>query len=164
MATRVTITKALEAKIRNPEGMDEIRELLDELRNRLDDEQGKRAAAASGEPKDGLSYRELVALFRSYLGESLLTPPKPNTAYIVRIINKAREQGIDSTNVEQAIAGFRRAGAVPRLAELVYNYDKWYQLGADAGGKDAGNAENNDGAKEAVRRLYTGRDDVSDND
>lgn len=165
MATRVTITKALEAKLRKGEGLADVIELLD-------DEQRKREAAQSTKSKEGLGYKELVSLLRSYLGDSLLTPPKPNTAYIVRIINKTKEQGLDYTNVEQILLGLRRCmgGTGPyRLGDIVYNADKYYARGLDDGGSTgAGTDSTGSGSEFELRNssgggkssgpvLYTGR-------
>ena len=140
MATRVTITKALEAKIR---GTKERNEIITEIIERLDDEQGKREVSARlSEAQPGLGYKALVSLFRSYLGDSLLTPPKPSMPYIVKVVNKAKEQGIDSTNVEQIIKGYRavfRSGPV-KLIELVYNADQHYATGAERGGEEQATA------------------------
>lgn len=160
MATRVTITKALEAKLRKGQGLEDVIELLD-------DEQRKREAAQSTKSKEGLGYKELVSLLRSYLGDSLLTPPKPNTAYIIRIINKAKEQGLDYTNVEQTLLGLRRCMGRTgpyRLADIVYNADKYYARGAPSGAGDSTGSgsefELRDGSSSGESSgpvLYTGR-------
>lgn len=142
MATRVTITKALEAEFRNcyngvtPRFEEEAYRLVGRIVEILDDEQGKRAAGSKKlEAKNGLGYKELVALFRSFLGPDLLTPPKPNTPYIVKILNKAREQGVDSTNVAQICNGAKRMGPAPyRLGDLVWNADAYFLRGGEAGG------------------------------
>lgn len=127
MATRVTITKALEAKLRKGQGIEDVLELVDE-------EYRKREAGSKDPGASGLGYKELVSLLRSHLGDELLTPPKPNTAYIVRIVNRAKEQGVDYTNVEQIVRGVRRlsAGRGPyRLADIVYRADECFAAGAD---------------------------------
>ncbi len=138
MATRVSISKALEAKLRqkfNPvEDPEEAIECVGKIVELLDEEQEKVArkrAAGTDEPKSG--YKELVALFRFHLGDQLLTPPKPNTSYIVKAINKAREQGIDSTNVEQICTGYRRErGSLPaRLFDLIWNADQYFRGGSE---------------------------------
>lgn|SRR5574338_22689 len=146
MATRVTITKALEARLRKGEGLEDVVKLLDA-------EQGKRAAAQRAETgeKTGLGYRELVALFRSYLGVQLLTPPKPSAQFIIKMVNKAREQGIGNENVEQILRGAKRHLAPPyRLADLVYNADRYY---ADAGIQGRGAEEGG----ERGGKVFTGR-------
>lgn len=165
MATRVTITKALEAELREAkatgsEGYTWSGELIDKIVKLLDDEQGKKRAAASDtETKNGLGYKELVALFRSYLGSALLTPPKPNTPYIVKVINKAKEQGIDSTNVAQISNGALRGGRGPyRLFDLVFNADRYYELGNPGQHiEEDGKLGSDDTQAESELRVYTGR-------
>jgi hypothetical protein len=160
MATRVTITKALEAKLRqkwDPLNPEDAFDAIAEIVKRLDDEQGKREAGAQvTEAQTGLGYKALVSLFRSSLGDDLTTPPKPSTSFIIKVVNKAKEQGIDSTNVEQILRGARRLGRAPyRLADLIWNADQYYSAGVRGEHTDASGevAE----AEEAGHRIYTGR-------
>lgn len=178
MATRVSITKALEAKLRqwyedgskDTDGYGYIGQII----KLLDDEQGKRVAGSKdAESKSGLGYKELVALLRSYLGDALITPPKPNPTFIVKIVNKAKEQGLDYTNVEKVISGLLRLGGerlgsgTYRLADIVYNADRYYAAGGSNEGPGRNPAEvpvsPGDGRKaQAVRSVYTGRNDGED--
>lgn len=156
MATRVSISKALEARFRDYATRTKDCKLVDEIVKLLDEEQEKVArkrAAGTDEPKSG--YKELVALFRFHLGDQLLTPPKPNTSYIVKAINKAREQGIDSTNVEQICTGYRRErGSSPaRLFDLIWNADQYFRVGAREGASE----EIQNGISEANSIVFTGR-------
>lgn len=172
MATRVTITKALEAKLRAYKRANEditAQNLIAEIIEKLDDEQGKREAGVKvSEVQTGLGYKALVSLFRSFLGDSLTTPPKPSTPFIIKVVNKAKEQGIDSTNVEQILRGARRLARAPyRLADLVWNADQYYAAGASASDSisrtsDLHNSEGGDEKEEgpAGRLLYTGRPDA----
>lgn len=114
MATRVNISKDLEARLRTelkfpPEGGDnpERYGLLQEIVELLDGEQRKREAGASGPGK--LGYAALVSLFRVHLGSDLALPPAPDTTWIIRMVAAARNMGVSSENVEQIVRGLRRA-------------------------------------------------------
>lgn len=145
---KVRISADLEKRIRAGDSgaLGEIVKLLDE--------DVKKRATGSGHPGviSTLGYKELVALFRSYLGHSLITPPRPNVGYIVKVVNKAKELGIDYTNVEQITIGLRRAGRPPyRLWDVVYNADRYYH----SGDTDAGDS----GQEVLPTQVHTGRPD-----
>ena len=101
---RVTIKKDLEARLRqgeNPEA------LVSEIVKILDEESKKRETGSS-EAKGGLGYKELVSLFRFHLGSDLVLPPAPNSTWIIRMVNTAKQMGVKEENVEQIVRGLRR--------------------------------------------------------
>lgn len=103
MATRVTIKVDLERRIRSGDAG-----ALDEIVRLLDAEREKREGVAA--PKPGIGYKELVALLRSELGDDLLVPPNPSTAYIVRIVNRIKDYGFTKEDVLRVGRGVRLGG------------------------------------------------------
>jgi hypothetical protein len=150
LATRVQIKKALEERLRKATG----NELAAEIVKLLDEENAKREAGST-RVKDGLGYKELVSLFRFHLGSDLVLPPEPNTTWIIRMVNTARQMGVKQDNVEQIIRGLRRQ--YPRGP---------YQLGFILQRADvhfaAGEAveQTTEGEATKTSRVYTGRDDL----
>lgn len=154
---RVGIKADLERRLRaykenhlGSEDSYEVGCLVEEVVALLDKEDVKRAAGStkSGD-KPGLGYKELVALFRFQLGGDLALPPAPSAAWIVRIVNKAREQGINLENVEQISRGLRRNFRPPySLDFVIFRASEHYSRGA-------GGAE---GEVDGQHLLYTGRE------
>lgn len=143
---KISISAELERRLRACKGID----LVDEIINLLDETE-KRAA---GSRNPGLGYKELVALFRSFLGSDLVLPPAANAGYVVRVVNKAREFGISKDNVEQICKGLRRA--YPRgpysLGFIVFRADLHFQNGDSE--HDGGDSE-----RHLSTNVHTGRSD-----
>jgi hypothetical protein len=124
MATKVNISKSLEAAIRREVEKGAGSPLVDIVK--LLDETKKRAAGSN----PGLGYKELVALFRFALGPDLVVPMNPSTGYIVRLVNRAKDLGIVKENVEQIARGVRRGYRPPYSLDFVISRaDRHYQLG-----------------------------------
>lgn len=164
MAVKVSINKDLEARIRylathGREDTFELGEAVGEIVKLLDEAHEKSETKRAAGSKPGLGYKELVALFRSELGGQLALPPAPSPSYIVRIVNKAKEQGISTDNVQQICRGLRRV--YPRgpydLNFIVFRASAHYHSGGsseDVSGTISGDTE-------AVHRVYSGRlDDI----
>lgn len=158
---RIRIPAELERRLRqkwNPLDPEEAFDVCGEIVKLLDEE-AERAAALKTRTGEmaGLGYKELVALFRFHLGDALITPPRPSPQYVVRLINRAREMGIHTSNVEQALKGARRTlrGKQYRLADLVYGYDAHFAAGQ---GDDNGDADSRNA------NVHTGRFDGNDGD
>ena len=100
---KISISAALERQIRREvekgagSPLTEIVELLDGHKKR-----------AAGSTTPGIGYKELVALFRLHLGDDLVVPPSPSAGYIVRMVNRAQELGINKENVQQLVFGLRK--------------------------------------------------------
>lgn len=139
MATRVNISKALELKIRAGKNADK---LVGELVKLLDAAQ-QRATTS----RTGLGYAELVALFRSHLGDRLVVPKNPSVGYITRIVNRAKELGILAENVPTIVRGLKMEypTGLYRLEFVVYRADVF----ADRAERGATN----------VHTVHTGRFD-----
>lgn len=138
MATKVSINKALEARLRAAKDVD----LIGEIVRLLDDAQ---RAVDSKSP--GLGYKELAALFISHLGSDIVFPMKPSTGYIVKIVNKAAELGISKDNVRQICEGLRASWRPP--------YSFWWVISkADQHFQQAQRGEKGDEG----RVLHTGRE------
>lgn len=124
MATRVTITKDLEARLRAAPDNGLAKEVV----KVLDDVQRKREAGAPGKP----GYAALVSLFRVHLGSDLALPPAPDTTWIIRMVATARNMGVSSENVEQIVRGLRRVYRPPyQLSFILTRADVHYSNGAE---------------------------------
>lgn len=160
MATKITITKTLEARLRKgAHNHEDAKALVDEI-VRLLDETTKRAAGST----PGLGYKELVALFRFALGPDLVVPMSPSTGYIVRMVNRAKDLGIVKENVEQIVRGLRAGYRPPYSLEFVISRaDHHYSRGD---GDRQGSGEGNDGhdmdERDGGLRVYVGRPDFDD--
>jgi hypothetical protein len=146
---KISIPAALEKAIRREvekgagSPLTDILELLDAY---------KPKGAAGSNP--GIGYKELVALFRSYLGDELVTPPSPNSTYIIRTVNKAQELGINKDNVEQLVRGLRKGypRGPYRLDFVVGRADLHFHAGGESDGHHG----------RGPLEVYTGRTNQDD--
>lgn len=151
---RITIKKELEKRLRAS-----TEPLVQEIVAVLDAELEKRAA---GSNVPGIGYKELVALLRSYLGDDLILPPAAAPTWIIRTVNKAREQGINKDNVEQIVRGLRRG--YPRgpyeLGFIVNRAGTHYGYGRRPEGElqgSTGASGENEKQNKPTEMVYTGR-------
>lgn len=153
MATRVTIKVDLERRIRAGDvtSLVDIVKLLDEERERV----------AAPKPASGLGYKELVALLRFELGDDLLVPPKPSTAYIVRLVNKIKDYGLEKEDIHRVAVGVRRSGRKPpyTLEYIVYSLLEHLRGG---GGHDEGGKEMGFKPRTMDLAVFTGRPEGGD--
>ncbi len=85
----------------------------------------------------GVGYKDLVALFRAELGVDLALPPNPSTGWIIKVVNRAREQGVGADNVPQICKGVRKAyPRGPYALDFVVNFAT--RAAVIAGASDAG--------------------------
>lgn len=146
--TKIVIRAALEKRLRAD---DSHNPLVKEIIQLLDDAQKKPVRSA------GLSYQEVVRLFRGELGSNLALPPNPSAGYIVRVVTRARDQGLSEENVGQICTGLRRL--YPRgpynLDFVVNSISRAFSVGA--------NTEGGEGSRGAAV-VRTGRPDVDDSE
>lgn len=79
--------------------------LLKELLGLLD---SAHAVAAAPKKSAGVGYKELVGLFRAALGPKLAVAPNPASLYIIRLVNRARDLGLNAEAITAACAGAQR--------------------------------------------------------
>lgn len=132
---RIAIKIDLERRLRECRGTE--RELVDEIVGLIDEERGKKTKRDTGSEdsatgKPGVGYKELVSLFRFYLGSELAVPPKPSPEWVIRQVILAKNMGVDTSNVEQICRGLRRRH--PRgpyqLHYILRQSDVYYNLGS----------------------------------
>jgi hypothetical protein len=153
---KINISADLERRIRGAaEQSTEKHEILDEIISLLD---GASRAAGSTSPP-GMGFKELVALFSSALGKDFAPPIRPSAGYICKIVNKAKEQGIVKEHVAQICVGLRRVYRPYYSIDLIiYRAAEHYAAGAGRDGSADVQAP-----KETKVRVFTGRNDTSEN-
>lgn len=147
---KVDFERRLEAFLFRQEG-DPI-ELLRELWKIIEDGRYSKR----DEKQSGLSYREICLILRDEIGDMLATPPKPDTKFIIRLVNRAKEIGLDEPTLRQLARGLpkKRDGWKWDLEYLIRNAPTLIAAGT---GNTAESGRPDETTEGGSSNVYTGR-------
>lgn len=104
----------------------------------------------------GLSFREIVLILRSELGDMLAVPQNPGTKWIVRLVNRAKDLGLDESELRRLakVLPVKRDGWKWDIEYLIRNATTL--LAGDSGQVRGADSEIS-GPNDRSENIYTGR-------
>lgn len=101
--------------------------------------------------KGGLGYRDLLFHFRAALGADLAVPPNPSTGWIIKLVSRAREIGLDESGIRAIAAGARKRKRGP------YGLEWLLYQGVELGQSGETGNDSSDGNQDGAPNITTGR-------